>query len=127
MRPFDLLDVLGVEDQGPDPGLFQGLVDAQPVDAGRLHGRSGDAEAEQPVRELLQPLGQGLELLSMGLRLSIGAGDQNGCGDLHLVHIKSRRTAVDDIETVGTYHISASERVGGGGRSGEQRAADSHR
>ena len=109
---LDLLDVLGMHQDGRDAGLLDGLERSFPIDAGALHQRSTHPVLLQPLDEFADAGGKGAELPGPDVRVLSGPRDPHGRRDLYLVNVKARCARVDDIETVIFYHVASSFKGG---------------
>ena len=98
LAALDLLDVLGLDQDGLDAGFFQGLIGRLPVDAGRFQHGGLHLLIGQPADQGAQAARQGTEGLGGGSRLGVSQGNQYGGRDLHLVNVQTRSAGMDDVQ-----------------------------
>ena len=108
LRPLDLLDVLGMEQQRRDAGLGDGVENRLPVDARAFHRRRRHTVRAEPVGKGGKPARKGAELLVVDLCIRICPGNTHRRRDLHLVHVNAGSARVDDMERVCRYHGTSS-------------------
>lgn len=93
LAPGDGLDVAGVDDEQPEVGPLEQVVDRLPIDARALHRDLGHAQTEQPVGQREQLVGDRAERP----QLPTGGGDDAG-HDRVAVDVEPGAAFVDDVQ-----------------------------
>jgi hypothetical protein len=90
----EIFAVSGIDQKDFQAGRLEDLEEGDPVNAGGFHGDGGDAGSFEPVAELEQGIGEGLELTN---RVGIGTGG-NGDPDFASADINTGRVGVESGE-----------------------------
>jgi hypothetical protein len=61
LATWDILDMAGVDQENLKTALVEDFVDRDPIDAGGLHGHGVDAAGLEPISQVMQGTGIGLE------------------------------------------------------------------
>ena len=105
LAPLQLLHLTRVHQDRLDPSRLQGREGRLPVNPGPLHDRSLDAVIAQPCDHLIKTAGQCAEAARLHHRLTLALADANRRGDLHLVHIETRRARAHDVHSVRLHRL----------------------
>ena len=98
--PLELLDLVRVHQRHGDARVFERLERGLPVHAGAFHQDGVHPMALEPGAQGGQARGQRAECLRQRRRGAARRLAANGGRDLHLVHIQTSRTGMDDREIV---------------------------